>query len=161
MRLATDALAGRLDAAGAHRELGPARSGGRADRRGRRATGPVDEAQPAVHAGTGRPDGCCRRGAAVLVVDRVYLPELIGHAAFRLSAVINAAYVVWRHGGVVGNAVVVLDLLDGDEVGRPKVVDDEGRQCRELRLGIGRGEFSTLNVATDSSPGAGGTDTSR
>ena len=89
-----------------------------------RAAGPVDEAQAAVGAEQeARPDVAARR-AAVLVVDRVDLAELVGRATCRLDRHDQLPHTSGLAATMppLAGAVVVLDLLDGDEVGRLEVV---------------------------------------
>src|SRR5439155_27142323 len=79
------------------------------------------------------------RLAAILVVDGTDLPVVVR----RDAGVADCGGERTDSGGgingaVVGRAVVVLDFLDGDEVGRLHVVDNERREVVELRGAVAR-----------------------
>jgi hypothetical protein len=79
---------------------------------------------------------------AVLVVDRVDLPVAVGRPARRLDRGDEAVERHVRvHDGVVGHAVVVLDLLEADDVRRTEVVHDHPGEGVVLRVGLVPGEI--------------------
>ncbi len=130
---------GGLDPTGADRQARAARLVDHGDRCGRRAAGAVHERQATIRAEQEADADVAARLAAVLVVDRVDLAVVVGGAAGRLDGVDQQAPRLRRADGpVVGGAVVVLDLLDGDQVGRAQVVDDHVGERRELRRRIAR-----------------------
>ena len=107
-----------IDASGAERELWSPADVCHCRRGGRVATGPVDEREPAVRAEhEDRPDVPARL-AAILIVQRVDLPVAVGRpAGARDGGDQRADRDRWIDHPVVRRSVVVLDLLDGDEVG--------------------------------------------
>jgi hypothetical protein len=115
----------------------PARVAGDRGGRGRGATRPVDERQPAVGPEQEHHPDVAARLAAVGVVDRVDLAELVRRAAGRGDRRDQPAdRLVGRDHAVVGGAGVVLDLLERQHVRRPQVLHRVLGQRVELGLRI-------------------------
>ena len=117
-------------------------------RRRRAAARAVDEREAAVGAEEEADADVAARLAAVLVVDRVDLAELVGRPAGGRD---GGDELVERRGGiddaVVGGAVVVLDLLEREDVRRAQVVDDQAGERLELRRGVARVEVLDVERA--------------
>jgi hypothetical protein len=118
-------------------------------RRGGVPARPVDEEQPAVGAEEEAHVDVATWLAAVLAVHWVDLTERVRRAAGGLDCGDEHVPGV---GGVrraaVGRAVVVLDLLDRDQVRRPKVVQDQVRVSSEC-VSVARVEVLDVVGADD------------
>src|SRR5262249_6231581 len=109
------------------------------DRGGGVTAGSVDEGQAAVGAEQERLPDVAAGLAAVGVVDRVDLAPLVRRSAGCGDGGDQLAEgLVGGHRAVVGGAAVVLDLLQGQQVGGGQVVHDDGGQPVELGLRVGR-----------------------
>ncbi len=139
---------GRIDPARAEGQLRLAAVVDDGRRRGRGSAGTVDECQAAVRSEQESDADVAAGLAAVSVVDRVDLAELVGRAAFRLDRGDELVQRLGRiHDPIVRRPVVVLDLLEREQVRRAHVVDDEGRELLELRIGIARIEVLDVERA--------------
>src|SRR6266513_1643749 len=132
---------GRSDPSGAERQLRRTARARHGRRGGRVSTGPIDERQPAVGPEQKDLTDVPAWFATVLVVDGIDLPVAIRRSARRADRGDECPdRGRWVDHTVVGRAVVVLDLLDGDEVRCLHVVHDERREAVELRGTVARVE---------------------
>ena len=151
LRLSVPRRGRRVDAAGAERQLSAPALPRSARSRGRGPARPVDERHAAIGAEQEADADVAARLAAVLIGHRVDLAVLVGRPARRRIASMKRVQrerrvaTPWSVG-----AVVVLDLLSGQDVGRSRLSTTIVGQPVELRLRVVGGEV--LDVDTRRSP---------